>query len=153
MNDELEFERTKDYLKSKLADYLRQKGINLSKNFTCLNPSHPDHHPSMSFNPKTNQVHCFACNVTYDIFDVIGLDYHLNSFKEQYAKACEIFLNRLSNLTKPTKTYENINIIGTPAVFGAARLNGQNANLKSENQTFDSPVVKGVGQYVRKENN
>ncbi len=153
MNDELEFERTKDYLKSKLADYLRQKGINLSKNFTCLNPSHPDHHPSMSFNPKTNQAHCFACNVTYDIFDVIGLDYHLNSFKEQYAKACEIFLNRLSNLTKPTKTYENINIIGTPAVFGAARLNGQNANLKSENQTFDSPVVKGVGQYVRKENN
>ena len=41
-------EQAKDYIKSKLPEYLQQKGIDTRKPFNCLNPSHNDRNPSMS---------------------------------------------------------------------------------------------------------
>lgn len=81
----------KERLRGFLPDYLGQKGINPRRPFRCLNPSHEDKDPSMSYNPKNQTVHCFGCGVTYDLLDLIGMDYHLNRFPEQLRRGCELF--------------------------------------------------------------
>lgn len=78
-------------LKEYLGDYLRQKGIRIDRAFSCLAPDHPDVHPSMVYNRKRQNVHCFSCGVTYDLFDLIGMDYGVSSFPEQLQKARELF--------------------------------------------------------------
>ena len=92
-----DFAKTKEYLKTQLPEYLRNKGININAPFRCLNPNHQDIHPSMSYNPKNQTVHCFSCNATYDIFEIIGLDFGLSDFKDQFDKACELFLSTGDN--------------------------------------------------------
>lgn len=92
-----DFAKTKEYLKAQLPEYLRNKGININAPFHCLNPDHQDIHPSMSYNPKNQTVHCFSCNATYDIFSIIGLDFGLKDFKDQFNKACELFLSTADN--------------------------------------------------------
>ena len=67
-------EEAKEYAKTYLEAYLNSKGINTSTNFSCLNPSHDDKHPSMSFDQRRNRCHCFSCGVDYDIFDVAAID-------------------------------------------------------------------------------
>lgn len=84
-------EQAKDTVKGYLEDYLRGKGINTRQLFRCLNPEHPDKHPSMSYNPKENNCHCFACGATYDIFDLIGIDYGLSDYKDIFNKAYELY--------------------------------------------------------------
>jgi hypothetical protein len=81
----------KERLKLKLPDYLDNRGIKLRRKFNCLNPDHDDKNPSMSYDKKRNKVHCFSCNATYDLFELIGIEYGLTSFSEQFSKACEIF--------------------------------------------------------------
>lgn len=83
----------KDELRGKLKDYLGMKGLptERGKKFICLNPDHDDKHPSMSYNPNKDQVHCFSCGASYDIFDLVGIEYGLKDFFAQYRKACQIF--------------------------------------------------------------
>lgn len=77
-----------EYLKTMLSRYLTVKhGIDIRKPFKCLNPSHDDQHPSMSYYDKGNLVKCFSCGATYDLFDLIGIDYGLHEFKAQKAQA------------------------------------------------------------------
>ena len=77
-----------EYLKTMLSRYLTEKhGIDIRKPFKCLNPSHDDQHPSMSYYDKGNLVKCFSCGATYDLFDLIGIDYGLHEFKAQKAQA------------------------------------------------------------------
>lgn len=79
-----------DGLKAHLADYLtKAHGIDTKKAFTCLNPEHPDKHPSMHLDMRHNKAHCFACGVNYDIFDVIGIDFGLTAFPDCVKTACE----------------------------------------------------------------
>lgn len=78
-------------IRSRMEEYLSRRGIDTRKAFTCLNPGHPDRHPSMSINPKDRRVHCFSCGVNYDVFDLIGIDYGLQGFNEQFKKGCELF--------------------------------------------------------------
>lgn len=73
-----------------LGDYLRQKGLPLRKPFRCLSPSHEDKHPSMSYHAGGNQVHCFGCGATYDLPDLVGLDYGITDFPGQLHKAAEL---------------------------------------------------------------
>lgn len=84
-------DEAKATMKNMLADYLGRKGINTKKPFKCLNPLHNDTHPSMSFDRKRNRVHCFSCGATYDIFSLIGAEYGLTNFNDQFKKACNIF--------------------------------------------------------------
>ena len=81
-------EQIKEQIKSHLKDYLEELGINTHTSFTCLNPSHEDKHPSMSYDPKRNIVKCFSCNTTYDIFHIYGLKNNLKNdgddFKTMY---------------------------------------------------------------------
>lgn len=82
----------KEEIKRKLENYLRiYHGINTTKTFKCLNPEHADNNPSMMFYRDSNKLHCFSCGATYDIFDIIGIDYNLHVFPEKYKKACELF--------------------------------------------------------------
>jgi len=63
-------EESKEAAKNGLGTWLSAYGINISKNFSCLNPAHEDHNPSMSFDKRRNRCHCFSCGADYDIFDV-----------------------------------------------------------------------------------
>ena len=68
----------KEEIKLLLKDYLEKiLGIDTRKNFRCLSPEHEDRNPSMSFNSKNNTVHCFSCKATYDIFDLVGINYNV----------------------------------------------------------------------------
>lgn len=86
-------------IKNQLENYLHSKGINTKKPFHCLNPSHDDKNPSMSY--KNNKVKCFACEASYDIYDLIGLDYNLTNFADQAKKACEIYNIPYETAVKP----------------------------------------------------
>ena len=90
----------KDELKNNLENYLKEHHniTNPLKSFRCLNPEHDDSTPSMILN-KHNKTFCkcFGCGANYDIFDIIGLDYGLTDFSEQYKKACELYNIPYSN--------------------------------------------------------
>lgn len=86
-NDEKEL--YKDYI----VNYLQDKGLRLKGKFSCLNPEHHDTHPSMSYFKKGKCVKCFACNATYDIYELIKADYKLNDFSEAFFKVKEIYGN------------------------------------------------------------
>ena len=96
-------DRTLEEIKGHLEEYLSWKhGISDTRRpFRCLNPEHEDRHPSMSCNKEENRVKCFSCGVAYDVLDLIGMDYGLADFKEQKAKACELF--HITEEWEPTK--------------------------------------------------
>lgn len=75
-----------------LESYLTSKGINTSNNFNCLIHNHVKKN-TMHYYRDTNQLRCFHvnCRLNLDIFNLIGFEYGLNTFKEQYEKACYIF--------------------------------------------------------------
>ena len=85
------YEDAKAELKSRLEDYLQQKGINTRKPFKCLNPAHTDNTPSMSYDSKRNKVHCFSCNADYDLIDLIQIEYGITDVKEAFKKGYEMF--------------------------------------------------------------
>lgn len=96
----------KEIVKSQLLTYLSDKGIDVKKNFRCLNPLHEDKHPSMSYDEKRNCVHCFSCGVNYDIFNIIAIDYNLTDHKEIFKKAYDIFnLNHDGEESKTKQDY------------------------------------------------
>lgn len=84
-------DRAKDEARTRIAEYLQSTGRPINRKFTCLSPEHQDKHPSMSFDRKQQRVHCFVCGASYDIFDLIGMDYGLQDFPAQLAKACELY--------------------------------------------------------------
>ena len=84
-------EQARDIVKGYLGDYLNSKGINTRKPFNCLNPEHPDRHPSMSYDSKRQRCKCFSCGASYDIFDLIGIDYGLTDDKDIFNKAYEMY--------------------------------------------------------------
>ena len=82
-----------DEYKQYLPDYLNKYHniTNLKKFFHCLNPEHTDNNPSMMFTSKYNICKCFACGVSYDIFDLIGIDFNITNFKDKIRKVEEIY--------------------------------------------------------------
>lgn len=78
--------------RDKLPDYLiSSRGLNLRENFRCLNPEHEDPNPSMGYDPSGKVCYCFGCKKAYDIFDLIGMDYGINSFIARVKKACGMY--------------------------------------------------------------
>ena len=71
-------DEAREIAKSMLPAYLAGKGIDLKHPFHCLSSAHADHHPSMSYRPKTNTVQCYGCGEHGDIFDVIRMEYGLD---------------------------------------------------------------------------
>jgi DNA primase len=58
----------KERIKSYLPMYLTAMGVNVNKQFRCINPDHQDATPSAGLVPDTNLFHCFSCHVVGDIF-------------------------------------------------------------------------------------
>lgn len=97
-----------DY-KTYLWDYL-QKYHNVTspkRFFHCLNPNHIDNNPSMMFTDKYNICKCFSCGASYDIYDLIGLDYDLHNFKEQLEKVQELYLGYVPVKKEVKKEIDN----------------------------------------------
>lgn len=92
---EQEFEKQKQFLLSKLPDYLKSKGINVNSNFFCLNPTDTAHIPSMSYDASNYTVKCFNCNAVYNIFDLIGIDFNISDFSHQFIKAHELYIGKV----------------------------------------------------------
>lgn len=95
--------------KTYLWDYL-QKYHNVTspkRFFHCLNPNHIDNNPSMMFTDKYNICKCFSCGASYDIYDLIGLDYDLYSFKEQLEKVQELYLGYVPVKKEVKKEIDN----------------------------------------------
>lgn len=64
-----------EQLKEMLSQYLDILGVSTKGPFKCLNPNHMDKTPSMSFDAKDGRhVHCFGCDATWDIFDLIAVN-------------------------------------------------------------------------------
>lgn len=86
-------ERAKDYIKDQIENYLQSQGLPTDGKtcFHCLNPEHEDKNPSMCYFREAKAVHCFSCHAKYDIFDLIGMDYNLREFNEQFKKGCELY--------------------------------------------------------------
>lgn len=61
-------------LKEKMPDYLQEVCdiTNLRRPFHCLSPSHEDRNPSMSYDSRRLNVHCFSCGASGDVFEVAG---------------------------------------------------------------------------------
>lgn len=74
--------------------WLQQHGYPLNKAFRCLSPTHTDKHPSMRYYARNQTVHCFACGVSYDLFDLLGQEYGLSSFPEKLEKARQLYGSR-----------------------------------------------------------
>ncbi len=123
-----DYERTKEYLRSKLPEYLRSRGINPDGDFNCLNPQHPDRQQRMSYNPHNFTVRCFGCNASYDIFALIGQEYGITDFTAQYRKAYEMFIGPL-----PTEVQHSYETAGA-ATFGAR----PEPTFELKHQGFDS---------------
>jgi hypothetical protein len=92
---EQDYARTRDFLKSKMPDYLKRRGINAAAKFLCLNPAHQEHMPSMTYNPADFTVRCFECGASYDIFQLIGVDNRLSDYPSQFKKAHEMFIGEV----------------------------------------------------------
>jgi len=76
-------------IKHRLEEYLKMNGVKTKGLFRCLSLDHTDNKASMSL--KNDMVYCFACKAKFDIFNLIGQDFGLETFKDQYEKACLIF--------------------------------------------------------------
>ena len=81
-----------DNMLSNLQSYLETNGIRTDRFFQCINPEHPDRHPSMKYYDD-NHVHCFGCGCTYDLIDVISVCEHLDK-KAAFKKAIEYYANK-----------------------------------------------------------
>lgn len=87
-------DEAKHIIKNQLENYLQSKGINTNSLFTCLNPDHPDRHPSMSIDktgPNAPQAHCFSCGARYDTLDIIGIEYGLDNYDDQLEMGAKLF--------------------------------------------------------------
>lgn len=93
----MDFKEKNEYkikLREFLPEYLRLKGINHKKFFRCFSPDHEDKNPSMTYYNKAKKCTCFACGIKYDIFQVIGLEYGLSLFNDQFKKVKELYENK-----------------------------------------------------------
>lgn len=86
----LDRKQARDSAKVRIEDYLIMKGINPRREFNCLDPAHNDSRPSMSLDRKHYRVKCFGCGKSFDIFDLVALDYGLTEPREIFDKTYEI---------------------------------------------------------------
>lgn len=69
-------------IKGHFKEYLEETGRVGKPFFTCVNPQHQDNDPSMSYDDKHNNIHCFSCNTSYDLISLYALDHNLDSKSE-----------------------------------------------------------------------
>lgn len=106
--------------------------------FCCINPEHDDADPSMSVYENAAgewRAHCFGCQACYDVYDVIGIAYQLDSLPEQRRKAAEIF-----NLQLDSSSYR------PPLAFPDMTAPDAEAQTAEILNRVNSEPQKGTGQ-------
>lgn len=100
-------EDIKNEIKRHLGQYLEETGRSTKKLFNCLNPSHEDKNPSMSYDPKRNIVKCFSCNTTYDLIGLYALDKGLDE-KADFKRIMEELADKYNVALdiKPKNSYD-----------------------------------------------
>lgn len=66
-----------DEINEYLPEYLSSIGVDPTKAFSCLLPSHEDSTPSAHLMPNNVRCKCFGCGETYDLIDLIAIQYDL----------------------------------------------------------------------------
>ena len=104
-----DFFETVDFINNKmdafLQDYLREISDyeDPKKLFHCVSPAHEDQHPSMSYNPHKNNCHCFACNKTYNLVNLVMEHEHLH-----YWDAVSYLRNKYDGKELPEKFFNKV---------------------------------------------
>ena len=140
----MQYSDAKDYIKNNLKQYLQIHGINPNKNFACLT-NHADKTPSMSYKRMADgkeQVHCFSCKYNADVFELIKLQYGLNTWDEQFSKGCELF-----NITLDSQKGGKVNLrrTNTTTSEGEGVKMAYSANMDVINKTIQQ-AIQQVGQ-------
>lgn len=70
-----DYEEIRSKLLPHLVDYLREKGIDPTGAFRCINPNHEDRNPSMGLVPASNDTytHCFSCGASHSVIDAYAI--------------------------------------------------------------------------------
>ena len=136
------YDQAKIFVKEQLGSYLTGKGINIHRPFNCLNPSHTDTHPSMSFDPRRNKCKCFSCNADYDTFDLIAIDYGTNG-GETFKRAFELYGLDIDRDT-PHKS-KNV-----PPENALRRENALHRENETDPQLRPAPDVKALTEATEK---
>lgn len=145
----------KEEIKFLLKDYLEKiLGIDIRKNFRCLSPEHEDRNPSMSFNSKNNTVHCFSCKATYDIFDLVGINYNVAG-QEKFDLTEAICIEKLD--LKPTGAKEVQKVsdflkdkAAAPILAPQVQTKRMTAKEKYSKDSCDIHDVIKVNEYINK---
>ena len=73
-------------------DFLeRYMGVPTTRNFKCVNPMHRDDNPSMGYDKNSCRAHCFGCDASYDIYDLVGLYFGIDDKSEQFKKVQSLY--------------------------------------------------------------
>lgn len=129
-------DEAKEVLRENLEDYLIKKGIKTNNNFKCFNSGahkHNDKNPSMSFIKNSSRCYCHSCNKSYDIFDLIGLDYGLTEFKDQLNKAGELYNIKIE--------WTNNSLQETKTTIKKAESSQKNTNNESESIILENSIL------------
>ena len=85
-------DKTFDDYKVYAEDFLQHYyGVPTTRNFRCINPLHDDSKPSMGYDKEKCRAHCFGCEASYDIFDLVGLYFNITDKGEQFKKVQELY--------------------------------------------------------------
>ena len=82
------FEDYKGYAEDFLQSYF---GVDTRKNFRCINPNHIDSNPSMGYDKNQCRAHCFSCEQSYDLYDMVGIYFNITDKGEQFRKVQELY--------------------------------------------------------------
>lgn len=95
-------DQVKQEIKKHLKDYLEETGRKTEGLFTCVNPSHEDNTPSMSYDEEKEAVHCFSCRESYDIIRLYALDHgFLDKGDGYFIRSCKELVQKY-NISTPT---------------------------------------------------
>lgn len=120
----ISLEMAKEQAKRRLEEYLRDKGIDTSKNFKCLNSDHDDKTPSMSFDRERNKIHCFGCGVDWDIFDLVAHENNLST-SDAFKRVFQMFNIDVENFSsQQTQQTQQTSEVQKPVK------NGRNTDLE-----------------------
>lgn len=112
----------REEIKPHIVDYLRELGLSDSqvtgrKPFNCLNPDHPDRHPSMIYRTQGHFCECLSCKIRLDIFDLIAIELGTSTTdarvwdecRKRYAPNLDFSFPRRTDGNKPLDWNDEIN--------------------------------------------
>lgn len=136
---------TFDSLRPYLADHLRRQGIDPRKRFRCLNPEHFDRNPAMGYDPKRYKVHCFACGVDYDLFDLLMIEEDLPSARDALAVASRLYGNGSADQSLPPAARP-----AKQALPVSERNRGKGANAPEEKERISPEMTEAYRKNAAK---